>query len=88
MSYFIELILFIAIIVWLTLWLVPLETYLSFNRNTDGKAVYLEKRNMFGSWEKTSLFFGYYNNLSACSDFKNTYTKKYYADQYRCTYVE
>ena len=43
---------------------------------------------MFGQWEKTALFFGYNNNSSACLDFEDTYTKKYYADKYRCREVK
>lgn len=77
-------VLIVFITVWITLWLAPFGTYLSVNRNTGGQTVYLEKLNMFGQWEKTALFFGYYNNFSACLDFKDTYTKKYYADEYRC----
>ena len=86
MRYFIEWVLIVAIAIWVTLWLVPMGTYLSFNRNVD-QAVWLEKMNMFRQWEKTAVFFGYYNNSSACLDFKDTYTKKYYADKYRCREV-
>lgn len=86
MRYFIEWVLIVAIAIWVTLWLVPMGTYLSFNRNVD-QAVWLEKMNMFRQWEKTAVFFGYYNNSSDCLDFKDTYTKKYYADKYRCREV-
>ena len=87
MKQFIEGALIVAITISITLWLAPMETYLSFNRNI-GQAVWLEKQNMFGQSEKTTVFFGYYNNSSACLDFKDTYTKKYYADEYRCREVK
>lgn len=87
MKQFIEGALVVVITISITLWLAPMGTYLSFNRNI-GQAVWLEKQNMFGQWEKTTVFFGYYNNSSACLDFKDTYTKKYYADEYRCREVK
>ena len=86
MRYFLEWALIVGITVWLTLWLAPMETYLNLNRNVD-QVVWMEKLNMFGQWEKTTIFIGYYNNFSACIDFKDTYTKKYHADQYRCREV-
>ena len=76
------------VVILITLLLAPFGTYVSLNRNTGSEAVWLEKLNMFRDWEKTSLFFGYYDNLAACVDFKDTYTKKYYADKYRCREVK
>ena len=88
MRHFVEGALIVVITTWMVLWLAPLGTYLSVNRNIGGQAVWLEKMNMFGQWEKTAVFFGYYNNSPACLDFKDTYTKKYYADKYRCREIK
>lgn len=87
MSDFLEWVLIVGITIWLTLWLAPVETYFNRKRNVD-KAVWLEKMNMFGQWEKTAVFIGYYNNITACIDFKAAYTEKYHADQYRCSGVD
>lgn len=47
--------------------------------------VYLEKYNMFGEWERTSVMFGYYNNYDACMEINTALTDKYLGNVYRCT---
>ena len=47
--------------------------------------VYLEKYNMFGEWERTSVMFGYYNNYDACMEITTALIDKYPGNLYRCT---
>ena len=46
--------------------------------------VYLEKYNMFGEWEKTSVMFGFYDNYEGCEEIKAALLKKFPDSQYRC----
>jgi hypothetical protein len=46
--------------------------------------VYLEKYNMFGEWERTSVMFGFYDNYEGCEEIKSALLKKFPDSQYRC----
>jgi len=48
------------------------------------EVVTLEKYNMFGEWEKTSVMYGFYNNFEGCEEIKNALLKKFPDSQYRC----
>lgn len=46
--------------------------------------VCLEKYNMFGEWERTSVMFGFYDNYEGCEEIKSALLKKFPDSQYRC----
>lgn len=48
------------------------------------EVVSLEKYNMFGEWEKTSVIYGFYNNYQGCEEIKSALLKNYPDSQYRC----
>ena len=49
--------------------------------------VYLEKYNIFGKWERTSIMFGFYDNNEACDIVKNGLVIQFPEIQYRCAPV-
>ena len=48
------------------------------------EVVSLEKYNMFGEWERTSVMFGFYDNYEGCEEIKAALLKKFPDSQYRC----
>jgi hypothetical protein len=49
--------------------------------------VYLEKYNMFGEWERTSVMFGFYNNYEGCEAVKDALLTKFPESKYRCSAI-
>ena len=49
--------------------------------------VYLEKYNMFGEWERTSVMFGFYDNYEGCEEIKNALLIKFPESKYRCSAI-
>jgi hypothetical protein len=58
-----------------------LENHLRGNKVGQSSDVWLIKRNAFGDLEKTALFFGYWDDYSACSEMAAIY------DAYSCGYA-
>ena len=67
-----------------SIYFAPIETLARYNKGGKFSSfASLTKDGAFGQ-TKTALFFGYGNNLEACSEFKAQYTNKCYKDVYYC----
>ncbi len=61
-----------------------LEQFAKGGRIGDSADVWLVKSNLFGEADKVTLFFGYWDDWSACSEFAAMYMQRYPSDSYSC----
>lgn len=64
-----------------------LEQHTRGNRVGQSADVWLIKRNAFGDMEKVALFFGYWDDFSACSEMASMYMQRHPGDAYSCGYA-
>lgn len=61
-----------------------LETYAKAHRLGQSADVWLVKTNFYGEAEKVTLFFGYWDDWTACAEFAQIYMQRYPSDTYSC----